>query len=295
MDKYNITVTDPTFYTAFAEFCEENKGACIEFLQGKMEFIPSNVDRTPKFDDLLTTRRVFLQSQLRQEFESEFPYEESSNLNNRAELMDNFVRNKITMLAETQTIEQITLYKFDKNKKSALTDPSSLNFDNITPIATSKNFDGLKLDESSLALKDKPSSQLTSIDPSILQFDNTTISIDKNLNLPDIPLEQIDLGFKEKPSSVPTSIDPASFNFDNTTPIATSKNFDGLKLDESSLALKDKPSPQPVNVDSNMNYNNNVEIENKSLLENIKSSISKFLNKQPDALDLKNNNKNKPK
>ena len=62
MDKYNITVTDPTFYTAFAEFCEENKGACIEFLQGKMEFIPSNVDRTPKFDDLLTTRRVFLQS-----------------------------------------------------------------------------------------------------------------------------------------------------------------------------------------------------------------------------------------
>lgn len=252
MNKYNITVTDPTFYTAFAEFCEENKGACVEFLQGNMEFIPSAVDRTPKFDDLLTTRRVFLQSHLKREFENEFPYEESSNLNNRSELMNNFVRNKISMLAETQTIEKITLYRFDKNQKSALTAPSSL------------------------------------------QFDNTTIPIDKNLKLSDIPLDQIDLGFKEKPSSGPTSIDPSNLNFDNTTPVATSKNFDGLKLDGSSLAMKDKPSPQPVNVDSDMKFNNNVEIENKSLLESIKSSISKFLNKKPDALDLKNNT-NKPK
>ena len=66
-----------------------------------------------------------------------------------------------------------------------------------------------------------------------------------------------------------------------------------MKLDGSSLAMKDKPSPQPVNIDSNMNFNNNVEIENKSLLKSINSSISKFLNKKPDALDLKNNNKNK--
>ncbi len=209
MNKYNITVTDPTFYTAFAEFCEENKDACVEFLQGNMEFIPSAVDRTPKFDDLLTTHRVFLQLHLKREFENEFPYEESSNLNNRSELMNNFVRNKISMLAETQTIEKITLYRFDKNQKSALTAPSSL-------------------------------------------------------------------------------------QFDNTTPVATSKNFDGLKLDGSSLAMKDKPSPQPVKVDSDMKFNNNVEIENKSLLESIKSSISKFLNKNPDALDLKNNT-NKPK
>lgn len=250
MNKYNITVTDPTFKSAFSDFCEENKDACVEFLQGKMDYIPCTVDRTPQFDSLLHTRRIFLQSQLKQEFEVEFPIQEYSK--DRAFLMDKFIRNKVSTLAENQTIEEVTQYQFDNKKLSA----------------------DIKSEE--------------------LKIDNTTIPIDKNLKLSDIPLDQIDLGFKEKPSSGPTSIDPSNLNFDNTTPVATSKNFDGLKLDGSSLAMKDKPSPQPVNIDSDMKFNNNVEIENKSLLESIKSSISKFLNKKPDALDLKNNT-NKPK
>lgn len=98
MSKYNVRVTDINFQNLFNEFCEENKSACIDFLKGKDEFVSTIVDRTPYFDSLLSTKRVFFQSAIYQEFNA---------LNNQDIKFDDFLSNKIDELSKTKNIHEI--------------------------------------------------------------------------------------------------------------------------------------------------------------------------------------------